>query len=132
MPVIVQVCVVIVTIAIVTLAVNAFRLMNSMNATIAKVDELVAGFRGTPERIRDVLNTVEEVASSARSMVAGVKDVVGYATDISASVIDEVAKPVLGAVAVLRGLRTGTRFLLERLTNGSSKTRRYNQGDNHV
>jgi len=132
MPVIVQVCVVIVTIAIVTLAVNAFRLMNSMNATIAKVDELVAGFRGTPERIRDVLNTVEEVANSARSMVAGVKDVVGYATDISASVIDEVAKPVLGAVAVLRGLRTGTRFLLERLTNGSSKTRRYNQGDNHV
>jgi uncharacterized protein YoxC len=132
MPVIVQVCVVIVTIAIVTLAVNAFRLMNSMNATIAKVDELVAGFRGTPERIRDVLNTVEEVANSARSMVSGVKDVVSYATDISASVIDEVAKPVLGAVAVLRGLRTGTRFLLERLTNGTSKTRRYNQGDHHV
>lgn len=132
MPVIVQVCVVIVTIAIVTLAVNAFRLMNSMNATIARVDELVAGFRGTPERIREVLTTVEEVANSARSMVAGVKDVVGYATDVSASVIDEVAKPVLGAVAVLRGLRTGTKFLMERLTNGSSRTRRYNQGGNHV
>ena len=132
MPVIVQVCVVIVTIAIVTLAINAFRLMNSMNATLAKVDELVESFRGTPERIRHVLASVEEVANSARTMVAGVKDVVGYATDISASVIDEVAKPVLGAVAVLRGLRTGTKFLMERLTNGSTKTRRYNQGGNHV
>jgi uncharacterized protein YoxC len=132
MPVIVQVCVVIVTIAIVTLAINAFRLMNSMNATLARVDELVESFRGTPERIRHVLDTVEEVAGSARTMVAGVKDVVGYATDISASVIDEVAKPVLGAVAVLRGLRTGTKFLMERLTNGPTKTRRYNQGGNHV
>ncbi len=132
MPVIVQVCVVIVTIAIVTLAIYAIRLMKSVNATLASVDELVESFRGTPERIRDVLGTVEEVANSARTMVAGVKDVVGYATDISASVIDEVAKPVLGAVAVLRGLRTGTKFLLERFTNGPSRTRRYNQGGNHV
>ena len=115
MPVIVQVCAVIVTIAVVALSIAVIR----MAGRVSKLSEDAALWL---VHVRQVTGEAQEVVASARSMLQPLQRVVdrferlgSRTAALSSAFLAEVEAPVRIAVALARGLRTGTALFMERL-----------------
>ena len=117
MPVIVEVCAVIVTIAMVALAVSVIRMAGRMS-------KLTEDARLMFVQARQVAGEAQEVVASMRSMLKPVQRVVdrferlGTRTAALSSVfLEEVEGPARMAVALVRGVKTGTALFMERLNS---------------
>ena len=135
----VEVCVVVMTIAVVLLAYVAARVMFKLETTTKKfedrfahLEQILEDSRQTSSRIRELVNVLEEIAHSVRSGVERIEGVVEQASSVSATVLDEIERPVRSVVAVMRGLRLGVRALTERWTNGREPMVHAKGGENHV
>jgi hypothetical protein len=136
---IIQVCVVVVTIAVVLLAYVGARTMLRLEATtkrlearFAHLDEILEDSRQTSRKVRDLVIVLEQIAQSARSGVERVGGVVGRAASMSTAVLDEIERPVRDVVAVIRGLRSGVRAFTGRLTNGREPMAHAKEGGSNV
>jgi uncharacterized protein YoxC len=101
MPLLLEICFVIVTIAVVAIAIATVRALSRVGKTTEKVNELT-------EEVRGWVAQLKHVTSGAEELVVSVKEV---------AILEEVERPVLTAVAVARGVRTGTAHFFERITN---------------
>lgn len=117
MPVIVQVCAVVVTIAVVVEAVALVRMAG-------RISKLTDDARLWIEHMQQVASEAQEVLASARGMLKPVQRVVdrfenlGTRTAaVSAAILEEVEGPVRTAVALVRGVKRGTALFVERLGN---------------
>jgi hypothetical protein len=139
MPVLIQVCIVLVTISLLAIALMTTRIMSqhlckaaeehsrlilSVQETLAKIDlfsqesrELVVSLRAC---VPPVLRVVERF------------EAVGQRTaDLSSTVLEEVEGPVLTAAAVVSGLRVGANHLLHRLMHRWSQRNPSNRNGDH-
>lgn len=138
MSVIVQICVVVVTIAVVLVAYVAARLMLQFETTTKKfqaaypnVMEILEDLRQTSLKVRELTVQLEDISRTVQSGATRVEGVVDRAASLSSTVLDELERPVRHAVAVMRGLQTGMRVLTQRWTNGRAPMAHSTQGERH-
>lgn len=139
MTILVQVCVVVVSIAVVAMAFAAIQVMRQLATTTRKLEisngylqDLLADSRETSKKVRELVLSLEQIASTVRSGVTGIAGVVSQATSISGMVLDEVQRPVLQIVALMRALRSGVRGLSRRWTYGRDPVHSLPEGVHHV
>jgi hypothetical protein len=119
MPVLIQVCAVAVTLAIVGIAIATIRAMrrfevtaHEFSRTAEKVRETVAQAEQVTKQLQDIAVSVQSTLSPVRSAASRLAAVADRVTDVSNVIVDQVEIPVRNTLAVLTGLRTGTRSFL--------------------
>ncbi len=96
------------------------------------VEDLLADTRETSKKVRELVLSLEEIALTVRSGATGIAGVVKQATSISGLVLDEVQRPVLQVVALMRALRSGVRGLTRRWSHGRDPVHSLPEGVHHV
>lgn len=136
---IIQVCIVVVTIAVVLLVYFAARLLLRLEATTKKfeagyvrLEEALEDSRQTSRRIRELVGVIEQIALTVQSGVEQVEGVVDRAASLGTAVLDEVERPVRRVVSIIRGLRSGVQALTGRWTNGRMPMTHSRKGERHV
>lgn len=124
MPSVVQVCIVVVTVAMVVVAFMAVRLFlrvetltQSVTDGVKEIKELLDNSKHTRSKVEELLGILGGIGGSLRSAAARVENVAERAERISTTVLDEVEGPVRQAAALVHGLRTGTESLARRWAN---------------
>lgn len=122
----VQLCVVLVTVAFVALAVATilalFRLGKAAQVSMAHLEEIA-------QETRELLAAVRVMVPPAQRVVSRFQRLGERAADLSTALLDEVEPPVLAAVALARGVKTGTSRLLDLLGRRFAPTSHSNNGD---
>src|SRR5204862_8178249 len=119
-----QICAVIVTIAVVAIAAATIRSSNRLVKALEEVSRLAVDLQQWMVQARQVTDNAQEVLGSIRDAVDPVKRMTerfenlgDRAVRLSEAVLDEVETPVRAAVAFTRGVRTGTAYFFDRLSN---------------
>jgi uncharacterized protein YoxC len=122
MPALLQICIVIVTIALLAIALAAVRMMTRINRVTADLSRLTHSVRESAVKFDLVTHEARTLLASLRDCVQPVLRVVdrfeavGQRTaDLSTTLLEEIELPVFTAAAVARGVRSGARHLLKRL-----------------
>jgi len=139
MPLIAQICMLLVTIALVAMAVMTIRLMlqtrkliQTATRSLAELPALIEDAKRMSARADELLLAFSQITNSARS---GVSQLEGFATRTSALVshlLDEVEPPVSRTVGLIRGIKAGASFLFQRWHERASQQSPTTQGDDHV
>lgn len=139
MPVLIQVCIVLSTLALVVLAGLTLR---TMGRVMAASDDVAALGKSLRCSLKQLDRATDEVAATSASVRHGIEPVlrvvgrleeVGHrAADLASLTLDELAPPILTAASVVRGMRAGAgqfaRLLMSRATRRHSTT---SGGNNH-
>lgn len=132
----VMVCIGVVTLAMVVIAIAAIRAMVRFEVAAHEFSRTTVSLRDSIEHAQEVAREVEDLVASMRSAMEPVQraaeriDVVAErATRASHAVLDEMEPPLHNALAVLAGLRTGTRSLFGALSRRA--THLHSNGANH-
>jgi hypothetical protein len=135
MPVLLQVCVVTVTISLLVIAVLMIRLMNRMNRAAEDFSRLALAIRESAARIDRVSHEAHALAISLQDCVPPVQRVVdrfetlGRRTaDVTAALLETFEPPVFTAAAVAIGVRSGANHLLQRLMDRLTHRNTSNNG----
>jgi hypothetical protein len=123
MPVLVQICIVIVTIGLLAIAVLTVRMMTRFfNQAAADLSQLTLAVRESAAQVDLVSREIRALVASLREVVPPVQRVVdrfaavGQRTaDLSSFLLEEVEWPVFTTAAVARGVRSGAEHFLKRL-----------------
>jgi uncharacterized protein YoxC len=122
MAVVLLICAVIVTIAIVAIAVATIRSSNRLVRAIdeikvlsADVQQWVVQARLVTENAQGILTSVQETVQPLRRVAERLEDVGDRAASLSEAVLTELERPVFNAMAVTRGIRSGAAFFFNRL-----------------
>ena len=123
MPIVVQACIVIGTLAVVILTIMAIRLMRRLEAlstaasqSLGRFDTFLEQSQKASVRIDSVLASLEHMTGSVRASVEHLEDVVHRAAGLTSSVLDEVERPIRNAGAVFRAIQAGASFLAQKWT----------------
>jgi uncharacterized protein YoxC len=138
MALITQICIVAVTIALVAMAVMVIRLLiktstliENANRSLAELPALIEEVRQISARADDLLIAFSQISGSARAAAAQFENLATRSGALASALIDELDRPVSKAVGLMRGIRVGASFLVQRWwshIDGNSNT---NQGDEH-
>ena len=133
----VQLCIVVATLAMVTIAIAAIRAMMRFEAatheftrTAATVRDSVEHAEAVTRQVQDLVGSMQTAMAPLRRTAARIDEVAERATRASHAVLDEVESPLRNTLAVLAGLRTGTRSLIEALSRRATHIHS-NGGHNH-
>lgn len=129
----VQVCIVLVTLGFVAIVVAvlmamirlgraAERLTSTAEVSLAQVEKIA-------QESRELLESVREILPPAQRAVRQIGDAGARVAGLSHAILDEIEAPVRAAVALSRGVKTGTMFLRNRLAGRFSSTK--NGGESH-
>ncbi|HYM79984.1 MAG TPA: hypothetical protein VEY91_01080 [Candidatus Limnocylindria bacterium] len=133
MPAIIQICVVIVTMAVVVMAIMTLRLLVRIDGLTKSVAEGVKAFEDAIEstrassQIHELIGTTRQIAHSLRTVAGNVEGVTQRASAISHELLDEVERPVHQAASLVRGLKAGTNFLMQRWTRRAPSNNNYSR-----
>ena len=123
MPVLLQVCAVVVTLAIAAIAIGVLRAIRTFTEVAADFGKTADVVRATVAEVDVVVRQIKELAGSMEGVVAPLKQsaenlgaVGNRAARISNALLDEVAKPISNTVALMSGVRMGTRSLIGALS----------------
>ncbi len=127
MELLVQMCVVIATLALVVLTVATLVVLkrlaalgDSMSGLARNMEGLLEQTKSSWTRIDAVLCELEQVSRAVRGGTARLGGLMGRTTDLAGDVLDEVQRPVRQAVAVVRGVRAAAYAMTHR-QNGASR-----------
>lgn len=119
----VQLCVVVATLSMVAIAIAAIRAMMRFEAATREFTRTAETVRDSVEHAEAVTRQVQDLVASMHSAMAPVRrtaaridEVAERAMRAAHAVLDEVESPLRNTLAVLAGLRTGTRSLIEALS----------------
>ena len=139
MPMLVQVCVVIVTAALAAIAIMTIRAMSRFEKAAEKISETadavqrsVAEIGNVTREAHEIVNSLGEVAPRVRGVVSRFEALGERTATLSTAVLEEVEAPVRTAVALSRAVRAGTSELLHRLTSRFRSTDQNNGGFRHA
>ena len=131
-PLLVEVCIVVVTVTFVALVattiVAGIRLGQAAARLTAAAQVAVVRLERIAREAEELLASMREVMTPAQRVAKRFEHLGERAADLSDAVLEEIAKPILAAVSVARGVRTGSAQLLDLLTHRSSR-RSSNKGD---
>ena len=124
MPAVVQVAVVLLSLALVALCVFTIRALSRIEkavdrigATAEQLGEAITEARGMAHEAHEVLEVMGDAASRIQRVTTRFEGLCERALSVSRTVIDEVAAPVGMAAAVVRGVRSGLGLIASRLTH---------------
>jgi uncharacterized protein YoxC len=133
MPPLMQICIVIVTLAFVAIVVTTILAMIRLGRTAARLSASAQASMGRMEQVaqeaHELLTSVREIVPPTLRVVKRFERVGTRAADLSAAVLDEIEEPVFTAVAVARGVTAGTARLLDLLTRRIANRSVPNNGD---
>lgn len=140
MPVIAQICMVVVTIALVGLAVVAIRVMlqtkaliERANGSLVELPALIEEARRTSARADELLLAFSHITQSARTGVAQFEHLATRSGQLASNVLDEVEGPLTRVVGLMRGIGVGTRFFVDRWkSRADRRPTTQTQGEDHV
>lgn len=119
----VQLCIVVTTLAMVAIAIAAIRAMIRFEAATHEFTRMAETVRDSVEHAEAVTRQVQDLVASMQSAMAPLRhtaaridEVAERAMRVSHAVLDEVELPLRNTLAVLAGLRTGTRSLIGALS----------------
>jgi hypothetical protein len=138
MPLIAQVCMVVVTIALVAMAVMAVRLMIKTNTLIettsrslAELPTLIEEARQISARADNLLAAFAQITGSTHAAVSQFENIATRAGALASALLDEIAHPVTRVIGVMKGIRVGASFFAERWRSQVKDSSHTNQGDDH-
>jgi uncharacterized protein YoxC len=124
MSVLLQICFVIVTVAVAAIAVAVIGMMQHFRKTSDEFSELaregrevIQQMRGVTQEAGEIIGAFRDVAPSLRAAVSRIETVGDRVASLAEAVVHEVEMPVRTAVAVARGVRFGALDLVGRLTH---------------
>jgi uncharacterized protein YoxC len=106
----VEIAVVIACLAVVATGVAAIATLASIRKATAQVSALTAEARETLASAREVIPPVRRVVDRFEALA-------GRTADLSTSVLEDLAPPILTAVAAVRGVRSFTAYFMKRLSH---------------
>lgn len=119
MPVIVQVCIVIITIALAAVAVAFIRSLGQLRSTAAQIERTMGRYEhAMPEfesalsDVRSVIGKLDSIAARADRLSEEFAVTGSRLAHASSLVVDEVVSPVTKIAALVRGVRTGATVLV--------------------
>jgi hypothetical protein len=122
-----QICVVVATVALVVATVVALRFLmqarrtaKQVEQTMAHIDRVVPSLALAIEELRGAIDSANKLAIRVDRVTSDFEHVSGKALDISNAVVNRVLGPAQQMRAILEGLRTGASFLFR---NGRSRAR---------
>ena len=122
MPVVLQICAVIVTIAIVAIAAATIRSSNrlvkatdEMKSLSYDVQQWVVQARQVTENAQSILSSVHETVQPLRRVAERFEGIGDRAASLSEAVLTELERPVFNALAFTRGIRSGAAYFFDRL-----------------
>lgn len=125
MPVLLQICAVIVTLALAAIAIVTVRTMmrfekaaDELSVTAIAIRSSLGQIEGIVAEVRDVVESIREVVPHLQRTVARIEGIGERAAGIADAVLGEIEAPVRVALGVSRGVRSGAGHLVERLTHG--------------
>ena len=140
MPVVIQVCIVLGTLALVAVAVALVRAVGQLAKTAAQLERTMARLEQTiPEvertviEARGVLDSVNKIAVRADTLTAELASTGGRLTRASALIMDEIVEPATKVAAIIRGVRTGASTLVGSFLKrgGLGPLPSHHEGGNH-
>ncbi|HET9326554.1 MAG TPA: hypothetical protein VFQ05_07275 [Candidatus Eisenbacteria bacterium] len=124
MPAVVQVAVVLLTVALVALCVFTIRALSRIEKAVDRIGttaeqlgEAITEARGIAHEAHEVMEIMGDAASRIQRVTTRFEGLSERAIAVSRTVIDEVAAPVGMAAAVVRGVRSGLGLIASRLTH---------------
>ena len=137
MPVLLQVCAVIVTVAIVAIAIATVRAMNRVAKSSEDFNRTAEIVRASLGEFQAVTRQFQGMADSLQGLVPPLKraahqlEALGdRAVGLTSAMLNEVEKPIRTTLAVVAGMRTGTRTLVTALRDRWSRSHQ-NGGHDH-
>ena len=133
-----QICFVIVTIAVVAIAVATIRVMqhfrkasDEFSALAREGREVMQQLRGVVHEAGEIVGTFHEVTPRLRGIVSRIESIGERTVSLSDALIHEVEMPVRAAVAMARGVRFGAQEFVQRLTHRFTGRTSTNGGMNY-
>ncbi len=121
MPVLLQICLVVATIALVGVAVALVRMLNRLSKTAEEVNATLPLVRKSIDQVEkitadahEVVSAFSDIAPTLRRTAHLVENLGSRAAGLSNALLDEVETPLRGAVSLVRGIRAGANVLLHR------------------
>jgi len=122
MPALIQICIVIVTIALLAIALMTVRMIDRFNKATEELKHLTQTVRQSAVKFDLVTGEAHGLMASLRDCVPPVLrivdrfEAVGQRTaDLTSTLLEELELPVFAAAAVSRGVKSGARHFLKRL-----------------
>lgn len=138
MPLIAQICMVVVTIALAVLAVMVIRLMlqtkvliETANRSLAELPALIETAKQTSARADDLLTAFAHITRFARAGASRFENIATRSSTLASTLLDEVEHPISELAGAIRGLRAGARFLVERWKARAGSRSHTTEGDDH-
>ena len=129
MPVLLQICAVLVTLAVIVIAVSVIRAVNrfvllsdEFSRTNETIRSSVAQAEAMTRQLRELANEVQSIVPPIKRVADRVGDIGERATGLTSAVLAEVENPLRNTLALLTGVRTGTRSLLGALARRVGQT----------
>jgi uncharacterized protein YoxC len=122
MPVLLQICLVIVTIAVAAIAIVTVRAMkrfetaaHELTETLQSVQTLVPDVQKLTAEAHEIVASVGSVVPRFRAVAERFEDVGERTARLSSDLLEQVEAPLHTAVAIARGMRRGTGSLFDKL-----------------
>lgn len=116
---IVQICIVIATIALVVLTTTLLMVLKTLERMSRPLLRAIQAANGHAEQLatdtRELLRTLHALTEPAGDVWERVHQAVARLETLTTSVVDQIEEPVQVSVALLRGVRTGTKRFMELL-----------------
>ena len=133
MPALVQICIVVVTLAFVALVATTVRALILLGKSAAELTSAAQLSMTQVERIvletQELLASVREFLPPAQRVIHRFEHLGERAASLSSAVLDEIETPLFSAVAVARGVKIGTARLFELLASRVALHRTTHNGD---
>jgi hypothetical protein len=131
----IQICVVLITAAFIGVSIMTMRAMariekaaDEFSRTAQSVQRSMAMVEDVTHEIHDLVGTVGKATPPLRRAVSMFGELGERLARLSSALVDEVEAPVRNVLAVARGVRSGTAFFVNRLTQRNA-LRHQNQGN---
>lgn len=139
MPLLLQICLVIVTIALAAIAIVTVRAMrrfeqaaHELTETLESIQQIVPQVQQLTNEAREIVTSVGEVVPRFKAVAERFENLGERTAQLSSDLLEQVEAPVRTAVAVARGMRRGTASLFDRLMHRFAHRRSpSNGGFNH-
>jgi len=139
MPLIAQICMIVVTLALVGIAVMAIRLMlqtrvliETANRSLAELPALIAETKRTSAMAEELLVAFTRITRSAHVAVSQFEGLATRSSALTNTLLDEVERPVSHVVGVIRGIQAGASHLIQRWKSRAGEHSNTNEGEDHV
>jgi uncharacterized protein YoxC len=120
MPMLVQICIAVVTVALVGVSIALIQAIGrlrqtaeQLERTMSRIEESIPEVERTVLEAREVLDTLGNVAKRVDRVVGEFAETGSRIARTTSMVVDEVVVPVTRAAAVVRGVRTGAMSLVD-------------------